>query len=493
MNNDGRRSPPENFPGATLVAGARRFMEALVPNVGLLLEDAWGLAGECFDRAGMDHQDKAIFAALSLLPFMRNDGPGPDGMKRYFRADYLTERDREELLAWRADLERRLSGKRTAGWGSGLAKLKRSDYETGASRFHRTAEAFIQWADIYVTAGGLPAGAEAFLKDVNKRILNPETAGAGKNSGSGLPNPGSAGTGGWKDNSMKDADGDGKIDTVDPADEKAREKALADAIAKLDSLTGMEPIKEQVKTLSNLMKVHRKRASLGMKIPPVALHSVFTGRPGTGKTTVARLIGEILVAQGFLRKGHLVETDRSGLVAGFVGQTAGKVDEAVSRALDGVLFIDEAYTLIPESTGSDFGREAVDTLLKRMEDYRERLVVVVAGYPDEMTRFLESNPGLASRFSRRFQFDDFSPEELETIFLRFVNETGMNITDSALAKLRVYLRVVFDRRDKYFGNGRLVRNLFERALEEQANRLASYPDLTQSLLSTIEETDLPND
>jgi SpoVK/Ycf46/Vps4 family AAA+-type ATPase len=253
----------------------------------------------------------------------------------------------------------------------------------------------------------------------------------------------------------------------------------------------MEPIKDQVKSLSNLMRVHDRREELGLKVPRISLHAVFTGGPGTGKTTVARLLGEIFAAQGFLKKGHLVETDRASLVAGFVGQTAGKVDEAVSRALDGVLFIDEAYSLVPQDGGNDFGQEAIDTLLKRMEDYRDRLVVVVAGYPEQMLRFLDSNPGLASRFGRRFVFDDFSPAELEQIFLRFTGETGMNLTDSALGRLRVYLTAVWQNRDTHFGNGRLVRNLFEQTLEKQANRLAPLAELSAELLSTIEPDDLP--
>jgi hypothetical protein len=448
-------------------------MEAVVADYSILQGDAWGLAASCFDRVGMEAPERRILAALSFLPFMKDYGPGPDGMNRFFRDEILGDEERSILLGHAAAVESLIAARRMTPWGGGLARLREREEKEGRAGFHRAAEAFVQWADVYVTAGGMGEGDADFIRSLNRRILNPAEAPAASMSANSSASGAAAGA----------AAGD--AGAPDPG------RALAEAIARLDALTGMKPIKEQVKSLSNLMRVHKRRLDLGMKVPGITLHAVFTGGPGTGKTTVARLLGEIFRAQGFLSKGHLIETDRSGLVAGFVGQTAMKVDEIVGKALDGVLFIDEAYSLVPEEGGNDFGSEAVDTLLKRMEDFRERLVVVVAGYPQEMTRFLDSNPGLASRFGRRFAFDDFPPEELEEIFYRFVEGTGMSLTGGAQGKLRVFLRVAYDSRDTNFGNGRFVRNYFERALERQADRLAPFPELTAEMLSTIEESDLP--
>lgn len=486
-------------PGSSpVVVAAKRLMEAVVADYALLAADAWGLAAACYDRRGLDHPDRRALAALSLLPFVPDFGPGVEGMTTYFRDEVLTAEERASLEEHLPALESRIASKRLEAWGSGLARLKEFEEREGGSRYHRAAEAFMQWADVYLTSGGMEAGDEQFLKGLNRRVLDP-SAFAGRPGGGPAPDEGPAGASSRaapgaapRPAAPRSAAQASAARSAPAADEEAEEKALAAALAKLETLTGMNPIKEQVRSLSNLMRVHKRREDLGMKVPRISLHSVFTGRPGTGKTTVARLMGEIFAAQGFLAKGHLVETDRAGLVAGFVGQTAGKVDQAVAKALDGVLFIDEAYTLIPEEGGNDFGKEAVDTLLKRMEDYRDRLVVVVAGYPDEMERFLESNPGLASRFSRRFGFDDFTPAELEVIFQRFVDDTGMRLTDAALGKLRVFLKVAYDNRDSSFGNGRFVRNYFERALERQADRLASFPELSAEMLSSIEEGDLPN-
>lgn len=266
---------------------------------------------------------------------------------------------------------------------------------------------------------------------------------------------------------------------------------LDQALAELNDLVGMENIKEEVKTLANFLKVQRIREDRGLATTSVSLHSVFCGPPGTGKTTIARLISRIFQGLGFLKKGHLVETDRAGLVAGYIGQTAKKVDDMVNSALDGVLFIDEAYALVPGDTGRDFGQEAIDVLLKRMEDYRDRLVVIVAGYTDEMAEFVESNPGLKSRFNRYFYFNDYKPEELLAIFEKFCSKSHFKLTDATRDKLRRLFEELYINRDRTFGNARIVRNLFEKSIEQQANRLAVMSSFTDEVLTTLLPEDIP--
>ena len=239
----------------------------------------------------------------------------------------------------------------------------------------------------------------------------------------------------------------------------------------LDGLVGLESVKEQVHALVAFLQVQALRKDRGLAEVATSQHLVFLGNPGTGKTTVARLLAEMYGSMGLLRRGHLVEVDRAGLVGQFVGTTAIKTDRVVRRALDGVLFVDEAYALAPEESGRDFGAEATETLLKRMEDFRHRLVVIVAGYPRLMERFLESNPGLRSRFSREIYFPDYSTEELVAITERFAGEHEYVLDDRA----RAALRGIFDgvQRGEGFGNARFARTLFEHALNAQALRLAS--------------------
>ncbi len=273
--------------------------------------------------------------------------------------------------------------------------------------------------------------------------------------------------------------------TIDPA------QSYEAAIAELNDLIGLDNIKEAVRTLANFLKVQKIREERGMATTPVSLHAVFGGPPGTGKTTVARLVGSIYKGLEFLEKGQLVETDRAGMVAGYVGQTATKVDELVKTALDGVLFIDEAYALSPKDGGSDFGQEAIDVLLKRMEDYRDRLVVIVAGYTDEMTNFIESNPGLKSRFNRYFYFSDYTPEELTAIFNKLCTKSRFTLTPEAQTQLQTLFERLYLNRDRTFGNARLVRNLFEKTIERQANRLAILSALPDEVLTTLLPEDIP--
>ena len=278
---------------------------------------------------------------------------------------------------------------------------------------------------------------------------------------------------------------------IAPKRQKVATKKKENPIDELNALIGLSSVKTDISDLTNLVKIQKMRESRGMKTSDFSYHCIFTGNPGTGKTTVARIVAEIYKQLGVLKKGHLIETDRSGLVGEYVGQTAPKTNAIIDKALDGVLFIDEAYSLV-QGGQNDYGKEAIATLLKRMEDDRDRLVVILAGYTKEMSEFINSNSGLQSRFNRYIYFPDYSSDELLDIFRFITKKNDCVASDEAITKIKEYIEEIVAHKDQNFGNARFVRNLFERIITQQANRLTQETNITNEMLSKIEVVDVEN-
>ena len=291
-------------------------------------------------------------------------------------------------------------------------------------------------------------------------------------------------------------DGETTKETTEQKTEEKKDSVVVnpvldtDPYQELDDLIGLDNVKQEVKSLANFVRLQKQRQEKGLKTPKLSYHLVFTGSPGTGKTTVARIVARIYKDLGILKKGHTVETDRSGLVANYVGQTATKTNAIVDSALNGVLFIDEAYALVPENSSQDYGQEAISTLLKRMEDARDKLVVIIAGYTNEMKRFIDSNPGLQSRFNRYINFPDYSAGELVKIFHMYMKKNQYTISDEADQMLKEKLDYAVEHKDRNFGNARYVRNIFEKSIQAQANRLEGKTGLSDRQLTEITLADI---
>lgn len=403
-------------------------------------------------------------------------------LDNYEKFKYVSDGDdmRELLAAWQND----------GGWlggdrSEGAILRPFNDFallaclvSNSPSIYQLYAKSSLLIAKLVLEAGGVAQAEQAFYDDLSESLHKTEA-----NIVKAVSSPGASST---SDNDSIQENGLTGSDNVIAPDE-----ALKEGLTELNELVGVESVKSEVSRLMNFLKIRQQRIDRGMAVPKQSLHFVFTGNPGTGKTTVARIVAKIMYGFQILETPNLVEADRSTLVAGYVGQTAIKTQEAIDKATNGVLFIDEAYMLAKKG-GEDYGQEAIDTLLKQMEDLRDRLIVIVAGYPNEMATFIGSNPGLESRFTKYIQFDDYHVSDLCQIFDRMCAGNEYMLTQDARANLAILFNRAFVTRDKNFGNARFVRNAYEQVLGNQSDRLAnSNAPMTKEALQTIEAADLP--
>lgn len=352
-----------------------------------------------------------------------------------------------------------------------ISYLEEYDRRNGFNFADRARHALFQFANLVIKSDGkvTPAEADALLQF--KTTLYPH----------------GGDTSSQEDNESKSDEGTREASPVE--DDPSR--PLEDLLKELDALVGLDRVKADVRQLINFLKVQKMREEKGMLAAPISRHLVFYGNPGTGKTTMARLLAQVYRTLQILSRGHLIESDRGDLVAGYVGQTALKVKEVVNKSLGGVLFIDEAYALNPEGRGNDFGQEAVETLLKLMEDHRHDFVVIVAGYTEKMEEFISSNPGLRSRFNKFLHFEDYTPEQLVEIFKGFCAKAAFKLTSDSERRLLELFMLLSLARDESFGNARTARNLFEMTISKQANRIVTLPNINEEVLATIHEEDIP--
>lgn len=460
-----------------------RYLQTVVYDlVGPMEEVMWAFWEEGDDTPNAERAITASFHVMAIY-FANLDSVSEAEVAFYLDIkDFLegytnvTEPDLRELTNWFRQEARSNPIYRNIEPPTVLAYLDAFDSENGTDYCDQAKTMFFRMANAMVKADGNVSEIELqALQNFKEVLFNFRLEGAGDIDSANLTGSSSSSYG---------------TSTSVPASIANSDRSIEELLTELNSLTGLERVKGEVSQLVNFLQVQRMRAEQGMSAPPLSRHLVFYGNPGTGKTTIARLLSQIYKSLGILSKGHLIETDRAGLVAGYIGQTALKVKEVVDQAIGGVLFIDEAYTL---STGGDidFGREAIDTLLKMMEDNRDDLIVVVAGYTDKMAAFLQSNPGLKSRFNKYLEFDDYTPDQLVEIFKLFCCKGDYNLQSSTGDELLRLFSVLYETRDNTFGNGRLARNLFEMTINNQANRVVSLPNVNVDILSTIADSDIP--